>query len=139
MTWLRNLLQAAYNLDPAQRKVVVLLGTVVSAIFTCALIAGAFHAAVLLVPAESPMWEAALQSRLILVRLAVAPAIAMVAVIFALLFNLVFGKTETARRLFTWAPTDTEQVRAEKVRNSGNFLAVIMGALILGMLFGVLR
>lgn len=139
MTWFRNLLQAAYNLTDDQRKWIVRVGVTVSVLFTLALLVGAFRAAVLIVPAESPVWEAALQLRLILIRLAVTPAIVALAVGLGLGLEAVFGKTELARRLFVWAPTDTAIVKAEKTRNYGNFVTITLTGLIIGLLFGVLR
>ena len=139
MSWITDLRQAAYNLTPKQRKIVVGVGIASAVLATVAILAGGFHIAAQIVPAESPVWEAALQLRLILIRLAVAPAIVTLAVGLGLGLEAVFGKTELARRLFVWAPTDTDIVKAEKTRNYGNFVTITLAGLIVGLLFGVLR
>lgn len=139
MSWFTDLKQAAYNLTPKQRKIVVGVGLISATVATVVILAAGFHVAAQIVPAESPVWEAALQLRLILVRLAVTPAVVTLAVALGLGLEAVFGKTELARRLWTWAPTDTEGVKAEKTRNYGNFVTITLTGLIIGLLFGVLR
>jgi hypothetical protein len=134
-----NLFEAAHNLSPVQRKRIVIGASILSALLTAAVLFGAFHFAALIVPAESPVWEAALQLRMILVRLLVAPVIAILGLCVGCGAFLVLGKTELYRRLGTWSENDPVDIRREKTRNAGNIFVGLLVASVLGMMFGVLR
>lgn len=134
-----SLFEAARNLTPETRKKIVRVAAGVAVVDVILVVAVAFYVAGRVVPAESPVWEAALQLRLVLVRLLVAAGLIPLGIWLGTLALQVVEKTELGRRLWTWAPTDTDAIRAEKVRNVGNYLNLVTVALVVGLLLGVLR
>ena len=136
---IRDLFEAARNLTPDARKRIVRIAAAVAVLDVLLVVAVAFWFAGRVVPAESPVWEAALQLRLVLVRLLVAAGLIPLGVWLGTLALHVVEKTELGRRLWTWAETDYAMVRAEKTRNAGNYLVTVTAALVLGLLIGVLR
>lgn len=134
-----SIFEAARNLTPEARKRIVRIAAAVAVLDVLLVVAVAFWFAARVVPAESPVWEAALQLRLVLVRLLVAAGLIPLGVWLGTLALQVVEKTELGRRLWTWAPADTDAIRAEKMRNVGNYLNLVTVALVVGLLLGVLR
>lgn len=130
---------AGHNLEAGQRKwlVRIVVGVSVILVGLVGVLSG-MHA-VSTVPMESPNWETSIQLRLILAKLFVAMGLVPLGIFLAVTAHAAFSKTEKARRLWTWAPSDTAIVKAQKTANSGNFLNALVISIILGLLFGVLR
>lgn len=136
---IQDLFEAARNLSPEDRKkwVRIAAGGAMALIILVGFLIVWISGRV--VPAESPVWEAALQGRLIIVRLIVALGLIPFGVLLGSVVHAAIEKTEQGRRLWTWADADTAVVRAEKTRNSGAYLLTITAAIVLGLLIGVLR
>ena len=130
---------ASRNLSSEKRKLLVRISVGVSSVLVALIIFLMGTYARVTVPAESPIWEIALQLRLILVRLFVAVGLIPLGVFLAIVAHSAFSKTEKARRLWTWATNDTAIVKAQKTQNAGNFLNALIVACVLGLLLGVLR
>jgi len=130
---------AGRNLDVCRRKrlVRIAIGISVSLVGLVIILSGKH--AVSTVPMESPTWETSIQLRLILTRLFVAMGLVPLGIFAAVVAHAAFSKTEKARRLWTWAPSDTAIVKAQKTGNSGNFLNALVVSIVLGLLLGVLR
>lgn len=131
--------ESGRNLSPEQRKLWTRVGVGLSSVLVMLVVFLGGKYAALTVPAESPLWEAALQLRLILVRAFVALGLIPLGVVMAVILHAGFGKTEKARRQWTWAPDDCEAVKAAKTANAGSFLNALTFAIVVGLLVGVLR
>lgn len=136
---LSEIYEAARNLTPDQRRRWVRKAALAAALVVAAVLSLLAWIAGRVVPAESPIWEAALQGRLIAVRLVVALGLIPFGVFIATHIHNLLENTDQCRRLWTWTETDTAVVKAEKTRNSGEFLKVLVLAIVLGLLIGVLR
>jgi fatty acid desaturase len=134
-----NIFETARNLTPEQRRKWIITAAAGAAILVAGVLALLGWLAGRVVPAESPLWEGALQGRLIAVRLVVALGLVPLGVFLGFVVHHAIEKTELGRRLWTWADTDCAVVKAEKTRNSGAYLLTVTAAIIVGLLIGVLR
>lgn len=131
--------EAGRNLTLNRRKFWITLVGGLSSVLVLLVVFLAGKYATLTVPAESPLWEMALQFRLIAARMFVALALIPAGIFLAFVAHSSISKTEKARRHWTWAIGDTSEVRAAKTSNSGRMLDTLMLAIVLGLLLGVLR
>lgn len=137
--WLTHLWTAGYNLTPDQRRRTVRYATATAAALLAVLLFAAGKAAAQSVPADHPVWEAVLQARLALVRLALAVPIVIVALACGLTIYQVMENSELGKRLWQWHESDDAYTQAAKTRNGGMVLAAILGSCILAFLLGILR
>lgn len=137
--FLGHLWQAAYNLTPEQRKRSVRVAAWIGAVLVLLVIFAAGKAAGAVVPAEHPVWEAVLQSRLVLVRMVISIPLLILGTLAAVALYQVIENTELGKRLLIWAESDDARVEAEKTSNAGTLLGKLLLACILGLALGVLR
>jgi hypothetical protein len=80
-----------------------------------------------------------LQARLVLVRLVLAPPIAVIGIACAVAFYQVIENSDLGVRLMVALGSDDAHSEAQKVGNGGRLLATLVGACVIGFLFGCLR
>jgi hypothetical protein len=138
----KHLWSAAFDLTDLQRRrtVRIVAGIALALVFSTLL--GAWLLARHVVPAESPVWEAVLQTKLALVRLVLAVPLVVIGASLALAIYQVVENSALGTRLLlvnTFADPTPNPETGAKVRNRGTLLAALFVACILGLLIGVLR
>lgn len=137
--FLSHLFANAFDLTPEQRQRSVRIAAWVGGLLVLVVLFAAGRTAGQVVPAEHPIWEAVLQTRLALVRLVMALPLPLIGTVAGVVIYQVFENSELGKRLVVPAGTDDAHVEAQKVRNGGAILAALVGACILGFMLGVLR
>lgn len=135
----KDLLAAAFDLTEVERRRTVRIVSMLAALLVAVVIAWAWRTSGNVVPAESPVWEAVLQTRLVLVRIVLAVPLVVIGAYTALLIFQALENSALGARLFIVVKTDFEMTREAKVKNRGTVLAALFIACILGLLLGVLR
>jgi type IV secretory pathway VirB2 component (pilin) len=136
---LKNLFKAAHSLDVPQRMMVTRDAAWLAGGTVALIVALAVAAALNVVSADSPYWDAVLQTRLALVRLPLALAVAIIGYYLAMLLYLIFAKTYLGRRLTFIEDGDGSQIGGMKLGNAGTIQAMLFLACIAGLLLAVLR
>jgi hypothetical protein len=134
-----HLWTAAWDLTPEERSRTVRVCSWIAFVLVLIVLAGAGSTAGRVVPAEHPVWEAILQTRLVLVRLVLTVPLLVIGATAAVLLYQLLENTELGRRLLIWHYSDDAHTQATKTRNGGSLLATLLAACILGILLGVLR
>jgi hypothetical protein len=135
----KDLWSAAYNLHPDTCKRTVRIAGILAVLLVVVVLFGAAAIAGRVVPAENPVWEAILQTRLAFVRMGLAIPVLILAAVSGVTLFQVLENTQLGKRLLIWADGDDPQVKAQKTRNAGALLSALILSCIVGLLLGVLR
>jgi hypothetical protein len=136
---LKALFASPHKLTPQERKTVTWMAGWVAIAAVFFVVALAAITAGNVVSADSPYWDAVLLTRLVLVRLPLALAVATVGFYLALGFYSVFNKTYIGRRLTLMEEGDGGQIGGMKTGNAGTIMAMLFLACIAGLALAVLR
>lgn len=136
---LKALFASPHKLTPQERKTVTWMAGWVAIVAVAFVVALAAVTAGNVVSADSPYWDAVLQTRLALVRLPLALATATIGFYLSLGFYAVFSKTYVGRRLTLMEDGDGGQIGGMKLSNAGTMQAMLSLACIAGLLLSVVR
>ena len=125
--------QHAFAMEKGTRNVIgvaFLVGSIIGAWLT---VKGLRAWAVLRPDPDSPAWELALQSRLVLFRAKAALGLALASIILAWIVFQILDRTRLGKRLWHWSPAaDSESSSAAKTLVAGGtFAALLVGLLLL--------
>ena len=126
MTWLKDLWTSAYNLSPERRKLTVRIVTAIAIVMGLLTILLACKAAATSTHAESPIWEMVILARLVLAKSVAACGLWVLALSAGLISFQALDNSALGMRLWVWSEADTEAIKAEKKRNAGSTLAVLI-------------
>ena len=138
--FIAHLWSAALDLTSEQRRSSVRIAAWVGFVIVAMTLLAAGGTAGRVVPADHPIWEAVLQTRLALVRLVLAVPLMVIGAISAVaIFQVLENSALGARITDINDPAAQAEEWAAALRNRGTILAALFLACILGLLFGVLR
>jgi hypothetical protein len=138
---LKNLLKSPHTLDVEERRAVTRSAGILAGAAVAVIVALACITAGNVVSADSPFWDAILQTRLALVRLVLASAVLVISYYATLVEFHAFSHTALGRSIIVWKADDTDgaNMHGFKTSNAGFIIALMFAGNTAGLLLSVLR
>ena len=137
--WFKDLISAAYKVEPARRKQIVKIGFWVSGSFIALIIGLMVLISHLGIAPDSKWWDIVTQCVLTFGRMVLAlPAIWLAAISAFVLYN-VFETSSIGHRVVLWDEKDSDEIKAQKTRNAGMIAAAMIAALLNGLITAFLK